>query len=634
MRMRFQRILVTLAAAWLCAGAAEVRGADSRELSGVTAPGSVAGARRLNNFAAELLGLSQRDVRMGREWKFNHPRDGWVFVRNTANLQTGGKLSISVEAVSPGPSAGAPHPTKSSHASKFVWVHEKPGEATQEGMRFLPAGGYTVRLQPERSAKLESLVIRAIPELIFCKFQYDPFISPHGPYDWAFVQKHIAAHANCIVGSGAAEHGEFVKSWRQQGKRWIVECGVPALDGKQPLTADEAYVYWARNVGFTDPLLDGVVADEFLRNRPGMKYPEWTEAVRRIRAADAFRRKFFYPYCTAIYRDPASAEFLRTVMQSGYPFAWEVYLQEQPDEAAARQHLEAKLASEMRRWRVALTNCEKNMVLCFGYMSLPTTETLNMNPAVDYKVWMDMQFQHVATDPAFDGLYGLMEYTCGYADEETVRWAARLYRHYGIEGNTVLLSPSLGFNYRPGHIENPDFADGTNGWTVAPAEAESVEAKTLKGYGWLQGRYPRTPLGDTFLWTKRSAHKPNLVSQEIRHLQPGKLYSLKLVTADYQELQRGKSVEQKHAVTIALDDVTVLSPKSFQHVNANNYAHQLGAFNEQNKAWMNYHSCVFRAIGQTAKLVVSDWGGVEGPGGPVGQELMFNFIELQPYWAE
>jgi hypothetical protein len=125
-----------------------------------------------------------------------------------------------------------------------------------------------------------------------------------------------------------------------------------------------------------------------------------------------------------------------------------------------------------------------------------------------------------------------------------------------------------------------------------------------------------------------------LVSQAIKHLQPGKLYSLKMVTADYQELQRGKSVEQQHAVSIALDGVTLLPGKSFQHPIASNYAHQLGAFNEQNPAWMNYHFRVFRAIGQTAKLAISDWAGPEAPGGPTGQELMFNFIEVQPYFEE
>jgi len=227
-----------------------------------------------------------------------------------------------------------------------------------------------------------------------------------------------------------------------------------------------------------------------------------------------------------------------------------------------------------------------------------------------------------------------MEYTCGYADEETVRWAARLYRHYGIEGHAELLSPSLGFQYRLTHLENPDFADGTNGWTTAPASTGSLKARSLKGYGWLQGRYPRTALGDTFLWTKRSAQKPNGVSQEVKHLRSGKLYSLKMVTADYQELQQGKSVPQQHAVSIALDGVDVLDGKSFQHANANNYAHQLGAFDAQNKAWMNYHCRVFRANGRSARLTISDWSGSDSPGGPVGQELIFNFIELQPYFEE
>jgi len=67
---------------------------------------------------------------------------------------------------------------------------------------------------------------------------------------------------------------------------------------------------------------------------------------------------------------------------------------------------------------------------------------------------------------------------------------------------------------------------------------------------------------------------------------------------------------------------------------ANNYAHGLGAFNAQNPAWLNYHFRVFRAIGSTAKLVISDWVGPPAAGGPIGQELMFNFIEVKPYWEE
>jgi hypothetical protein len=426
----------------------------------------------------------------------------------------------------------------------------------------------------------------------------------------------------------------LIKAWKEQGKRWIIECGVPSLDGKEPLTAEQACTYWTQNAGFQDPLLDGVIADEFLGNRPGMKYPEWTQAVRRIHADPQWRSKFFYPYCTAIYGDKVSRAFLETVIGAGYPFAWEQYFQEPPTESAARQQLAGKFATEMQRWRNALPGCEKSMVLCLGYMSMPATETLNINPQVDYKVWMDLQFQHLATDPAFGGLYGLMEYTSGYADEETVRWAARLYRHYGLEGRTNLLAGQYGFKYQLDHIQNPDFDQGLAGWAVEPAETGSVTTRTLKGFGWLQGRYPRTPLGDTFLCTKRSAAKPNRLAQPVKGLRPGRLYSLKLVTADYQEIQQGKSAPQKHAVSVQIAGAEALPQKSFQQPMANNYAHSLGPFSDQNKAWLNYHFLVFRAKGPTAKLTICDWASPTQPGAPPGQELMYNFLELQPYLAD
>ncbi len=46
---------------------------------------------------------------------------------------------------------------------------------------------------------------------------------------------------------------------------------------------------------------------------------------------------------------------------------------------------------------------------------------------------------------------------------------------------------------------------------------------------------------------------------------------------------------------------------------------------------MNYHWRRFRATGAGAELTVSDWIGETGPGGPVGQQLIYNFIEIQPY---
>ena len=48
-------------------------------------------------------------------------------------------------------------------------------------------------------------------------------------------------------------------------------------------------------------------------------------------------------------------------------------------------------------------------------------------------------------------------------------------------------------------------------------------------------------MGDTFLLVKRSDKKPNVFSQEIKDLTPGRVYSLKMITADYQDLVREES---------------------------------------------------------------------------------------------
>jgi hypothetical protein len=45
---------------------------------------------------------------------------------------------------------------------------------------------------------------------------------------------------------------------------------------------------------------------------------------------------------------------------------------------------------------------------------------------------------------------------------------------------------------------------------------------------------------------------------------------------------------------------------------------------------MTYHWLQFRAQGPTAKLTVSDWAKPDALGGPVGQEIIYSFVEVQP----
>ena len=47
--------------------------------------------------------------------------------------------------------------------------------------------------------------------------------------------------------------------------------------------------------------------------------------------------------------------------------------------------------------------------------------------------------------------------------------------------------------------------------------------------------------------------------------------------------------------------------------------------------WSDFHQILFRAERETANLVISDWLYPTVPTGPVGQELLFNFIQVEPY---
>ena len=186
---------------------------------------------------------------------------------------------------------------------------------------------------------------------------------------------------------------------------------------------------------------------------------------------------------------------------------------------------------------------------------------------------------------------------------------------------------------------------GTQGWTIGPAELGSVRGMTHKGYGYyIQGRFMgigdlpvRADLsghGDSFLWMKRSAKKPNVFSQEIRNLKPGQLYSMKMVTADYKDLIQERSEKKAHNISINLENVELLSgpDKSFRFPLS--HARAIGKFTAGYPYWFNYHWRVFRAKATTARLIVSDWESDTEPGGRIGQELMFNHTEVQPYFEK
>ena len=155
------------------------------------------------------------------------------------------------------------------------------------------------------------------------------------------------------------------------------------------------------------------------------------------------------------------------------------------------------------------------------------------------------------------------------------------------------------------HLLNPDFEEGTAHWELRPAEPGSISTGKKLGYNALQGRWPGyQPYGRAFLVMKRSLTKPNAFSQEITHLQPGRLYSLKMITADHQDLERGTSRSASHAISIALEGVEPQTgPQEAFSCPFHSGAKEAG-FTEAKPLWMNYHWRVFRAKSATARLTV------------------------------
>jgi hypothetical protein len=163
-----------------------------------------------------------------------------------------------------------------------------------------------------------------------------------------------------------------------------------------------------------------------------------------------------------------------------------------------------------------------------------------------------------------------------------------------------------------------------------------MAVRSHKGYGLLQGRYPYRAHTETpFLWMKRNQARPNVVAQEIRNLTPGRLYLLRLYIGDGGELTAGTSQDAERAVDIRIENGDLWNDwyrtQSFKDSVYTQAGYQLPPFSSQNYYYFKVPQRVFRAKGPTARLVISDWQDDSAPGGPVGQELIFNNIDLHPY---
>ena len=575
---------------------------------------------KLNNLVTELVRTKFPEG--GRaEYLFENPRDGWVFFSVPAEAAASGKVVVSLGRT----------PREQAILSRTMGRH---GEA----MRWLPAG--THRLQVRADGKPDgALLVRTVPEIILTAFQGD-FHSPDGSpykkpsktqvpgedrlflYSWDFLDQCVLDNVN-VIQAGYQKCPEMDK-WLAEGRKLIAGGNFPS---EKP---DPLYAHWSEGMNavhssgvlvdeFVSPTLNISEADRVLGGyRAGYGFsPEILAVIRRFHDDSHGRKGKFYAYLGVPWAAKAKdcKRLIDLLDACGYYWAWESYLWEEPNVAEAKASVEKLLCQRMRDFRRESPGCEKRCILCPSIL-----DDWDSIPNVDYKVWLDMQMNAVARDPAFEGLYGLAPYQCRNADPEMMRWASALYRHYFIEGNTGLLSAKYGYKLMTEHLENADFAAGAAHWDVQPADVGSIGFKKIGDLPFKKGYLP---CGPGVMTMKRSDKKANIVRQTINNLRPGRFYSLRMFSGD--PAATSLKTKQLYAHSVNIQGVERLTNECRQDA-------QRGDRAVQGSICWNYTYIVFKATKPTAVLEVSDWVDKNTRGGPVGQELIFDFMQVQPFF--
>lgn len=586
------------------------------------------GEKRLNNLVSELLEVSSIS-KSRQSFAFTRSSDGWILVSSTCKGT--GTTTVILD-----------------QERDTVIVHDAGGAPRREAMRYVTKGKHTLQVECKGAIKVEKLAVKAIPELIHCGLGFNPQIKSYGLYDIDFLKADILSNVTTlIVPSNIQLPQSVMEDWHRQGKRFVAEVGI----NSQGKTAEEHTDYWS---SFYDkaPFLDGIIINEFIVNRPlsewvetmtperrvrmeqeRQEYEAYGEAIKSMRADDRYKHKMLYAYVGGsgkkLNQEIIGRNLIPTIVDCGYRVALERYLHEMSSDQGSKAALQT-FVDGITDWEAKAPGVKRQMVIAFGLFSMPPGG-LNKQPNVDYHVWMDQQMHIVANHPAMSGVGGLEWWTSLLADEETVRFVGKLYRHYAIDGKTEMLTRDPLFLT---HIQNADFEQGTEGWTLRPAEEGTIAVKRFPRYGRIEGRFmglgrPADPehIGDTFLWMKRSEKGPNTFSQTIKDLEPGRLYSMKMFSCDYSDLvtPKPRRIEEAGSMgTVVIEGVEVDPKRSFAEVYSSSPEPKI-------PVCITYYWKVFRAKATTARLSVSDWQSEKEPGGPIGQEQTFNFLEIQPY---
>jgi glycosyl hydrolase family 2 len=573
-------------------------------------PQECEGYKVLNNFVVELL--NAKCPRRGeRTFSFTNPREGWVFFRVDArrNVRSSDpKLHID----------GAEDP---------LLLREDPLTGDLEAFQYLSRGSHALRVTEAPSRRI---IVRRVPELGYYLYPTTPTLPDFNTtgyepdYSDDFMARHILPNVNVLFAVSKDRCGEMFESWISEGRRWVGRSHMIDLGIDQPKPDEKTYGYWAKSEGVSDPAFSGLIVDEFAHAKT-RHFGEWRNALQLLCADPNFTDKKFYAFCGEMYQYEATHELHRFLMEHDQLLAYEQYLSSASNLPQERCYIGRRYVRELGEWQAFSPGVLENMHVCLVLSSMPPV-TFDTDPRVNFNVGLDMQMRCMATEPSLQGIYGIMDWSASLADEETLRLAMRMYRHYCIEGKT---EPMLSDPFELPHVYNPDFEYGLDGWEVAPVNDDSISRGYIDGFSLVAGRYWPIYKGDTFVSMKRSDEGPNRVSQTIKALKPGALYTLKLHAADLQNLES----DHKLGMDVVLEDVEIVDDLCFDTVFRSSSFGRSRSLKQHERIFGTLHRIVFLAKQKTAKLTISDWNSEASPGGRPNQQLACNFVLVRPYHA-
>ena len=556
--------------------------------------------RVLNNLVTQVVVAENLSGDATHAFNVTNPRNGWLFFRITAQTGRSGSVRVSI------PGSGA------ANAGALEAIGYGTSEKrTAESMRFMVKGDHVIHLEMS-DADVARFEVRLIPVIVYERM-VGSFRAMEGfpEYDYKFLER--CGMLDSVNTIGTYDGWQWMGKWQRRGRHAIrISGGVSGLGSE-----DRAFQQW--DSGMVNPGgVDGQIIDEFF---PKLKkhFPMWAKAFRRLRQK--------YPDKLCLLYTAGGADSLRELIEplADLDFYW---TPEEQVYETRKTHEEIVEHGFGRTWITGFQdegyfpNISEQTVHSIGIFSGPSHGKCNddVYPDRSWKVLRELHFHELATHPLHKNAAGIDMYQSTLCQEEYLRWMAKLCRHYAIEGSTQRLTSD---RYELNHIQNPDFARGFADWALEPAESGSIVLRNLKGYGMkVQGRHGHA--GDDLLCMKRNAEKPNVIRQEIRHLEPGRFYSVTMYTADLGNLHE----RQIHQVGLMVRGRVREHPdETIQSAWRHDAAQEFG----NKPTYSNYHRIVFRAQEETAELVISDWRNASVLTGPIAQEMMFNFVQVEPY---